>query len=117
VTLATLHALKGLQFKVVIMAGVNEGLLPLYGDARRVQRHELLEELRLMHVGMTRAQDVLILVFTQTRERPDKRIEKAQPSRFLSCLQCKLSRYQPINWQNLLQPQDAHLQETAEVMA
>ena len=70
VTLLTLHAAKGLEFPVVFIAGVEEGLLPL--------DEELEEERSLFYVGMTRAKEQLILLSAKSRTgRPRK------PSRFL----------------------------------
>ena len=59
VTLSTLHASKGLEYPVVMLCGVREGMLPLQnvrGDA------DPEEERRLFYVGMTRAERELILV-------------------------------------------------------
>ena len=64
VTLMTLHAAKGLEFPVVFMVGCEEGLLP-YQLAGRTSDVE--EERRLFYVGMTRAQQKLVLL--QARRR------------------------------------------------
>ena len=58
VRLMTLHASKGLEFPVVILAGVTEGELPLDRPGRRA---DVREERRLLFVGMTRAREELIL--------------------------------------------------------
>ena len=58
VRLMTLHASKGLEFPVVILAGATEGELPLDRPGRRA---DVREERRLLFVGMTRAREELIL--------------------------------------------------------
>jgi DNA helicase II / ATP-dependent DNA helicase PcrA len=67
VTLMTLHASKGLEFPVVFVSGVEEGLLPFYSTT--IERGELEEERRLFYVGITRAQTKLFLSKTQMRYR------------------------------------------------
>jgi DNA helicase-2/ATP-dependent DNA helicase PcrA len=81
VTLMTLHASKGLEFPVVFIAGVEEGLLPFYSNS--IERAELEEERRLMYVGITRAQSKLYLSLTRMRYRFGESAF-ASPSRFLS---------------------------------
>lgn len=64
VTLTTLHGSKGLEFPVVMMCGVRKGLIPFesgsYGNGKQESNTE--EERRLFYVGMTRAEEELILV-------------------------------------------------------
>ncbi|ADR36678.1 ATP-dependent DNA helicase, Rep family [Oceanithermus profundus DSM 14977] len=80
VTLMTLHNAKGLEFPVVFVVGVEEGLLPhrssLGSDA------EIEEERRLLYVGITRAQERLYLTLSEERETWGQR-ERVRPSRFL----------------------------------
>ncbi|MDZ7586621.1 MAG: 3'-5' exonuclease, partial [Patescibacteria group bacterium] len=65
VTLMTLHASKGLEFKNVFMVGMEEGLFP---HARSLMdREELEEERRLCYVGMTRAKENLCLSYSRKR--------------------------------------------------
>lgn len=67
VTLMTLHNAKGLEFPVVFIAGLEEGLFPLsraYEDPASLE-----EERRLFYVGITRAQDQLYLSFARRRRR------------------------------------------------
>jgi DNA helicase-2/ATP-dependent DNA helicase PcrA len=81
VTLMTLHASKGLEFPVVFVSGVEEGLLPFYSNT--IERGELEEERRLFYVGITRAQKKLFLSKTQMRYRFGESAF-ASGSRFLS---------------------------------
>ena len=81
VSLLTLHAAKGLEWKTVILAGVEEGLIPHVSGSK--SREDLEEERRLLYVGMTRAEDRLILTRSLTR-RLYGRTQSAVPSRFLS---------------------------------
>lgn len=80
-TLMSLHAAKGLEFSLVIIAGLEDGLLPsLRGDDDLTDKLE--EERRLFYVGMTRAQDFLLC--TRARYRNHYRTTSDQsPSRFL----------------------------------
>lgn len=80
VTLMTLHAAKGLEFSVVFITGLEQGLLPL---ARATEsREELEEERRLLYVGMTRARERLYLSYAQHRWRWGESI-LCRPSDFL----------------------------------
>ena len=80
VTLITLHAAKGLEFPVVFIAGMEEGLLP-HRRALEDER-ELEEERRLAYVGMTRAKDRLYLVHAHHRSTYGVGAQ-SDPSRFL----------------------------------
>ena len=80
VTLMTLHSAKGLEFPVVIMVGMEEGLFPLYnGNADSM---EVEEERRLCYVGMTRARERLFMTYTRYRHRFGEGYYPT-PSRFL----------------------------------
>jgi superfamily I DNA/RNA helicase len=63
VTLMTIHAAKGLEFPVVFMCGVNDGLIPLKNSKFHL---DLNEERRLFYVGITRARDELLLLTSGT---------------------------------------------------
>jgi ATP-dependent DNA helicase UvrD/PcrA len=82
VTLMTLHAAKGLEFPLVFLAGLEEGLFP---HSRTLNNpEELEEERRLCYVGMTRAMDTLILTRAHYRRRyGNDAPELSIPSRFL----------------------------------
>ncbi len=67
VTLMTLHASKGLEFPVVFLTGMEEGLFPLAKAAQ--DQHELEEERRLFYVGATRAKKLLMLTYARSRYR------------------------------------------------
>jgi len=69
VTLITLHSAKGLEFPVVFIAGVEDGLLPI-SRAVEAEWHDPLpmeEERRLFYVGVTRAEEMLYLTFAGGR--------------------------------------------------
>ncbi len=81
VTLMTLHSAKGLEFDVVFMAGVEEGLIP---HSRSMDDdEEFEEERRLMYVGITRAREKLYLSHSVMRSRFGERV-RSLPSRFLN---------------------------------
>lgn len=65
VTLMTLHAAKGLEFPIVFMIGMEEGLFP--HSRALMDRSELEEERRLAYVGMTRAKQKLFLLYARRR--------------------------------------------------
>ncbi len=90
VTLATLHAAKGLEFGAVFVAGCEQGLLPLWipGPAAAAGA-DLAEERRLLFVGMTRARDRLFLSCAARRTRHGGRAA-AGPSPFLAAIDPEL---------------------------
>jgi ATP-dependent DNA helicase UvrD/PcrA len=79
VTLMTLHAAKGLEFGVVAIAGLEEGLFPL---SRADTPEALEEERRLCYVGITRAKDKVLLSHATARRRAGE-LRPSFPSRFL----------------------------------
>ena len=79
VVLLTMHNAKGLEFPVVIVAGLEEGLLP-HGSS--VEDHEVEEERRLFYVALTRAEEEVILSAASFRRRYD-RTGAAELSRFV----------------------------------
>jgi DNA helicase-2/ATP-dependent DNA helicase PcrA len=80
VWLMTMHAAKGLEFPVVFIAGMEDGLFP-HSRARDDEK-ELEEERRLCYVGMTRAQSRLLLT-SASRRRVFGEYQATSPSRFL----------------------------------
>ncbi|MEW6001421.1 MAG: UvrD-helicase domain-containing protein [Nitrospirota bacterium] len=80
ISLMTLHNAKGLEFPVVFITGLEEGLLPYY---RAIEKEdEIMEERRLFYVGMTRAKDTLWLTGASKRKLYTK-LQDQEPSRFL----------------------------------
>lgn len=81
VSLMTLHSAKGLEFPVVLITGVEEGILPYFKalDSTR----DIQEERRLFYVGMTRAKNILLLSSVKKRRLYSK-IQEQEPSRFIS---------------------------------
>jgi uncharacterized protein (TIGR00375 family) len=92
VSLLTLHAAKGLEFPVVFIVGLEEGILPLLweGDQKGVE-----EERRLLYVGMTRAMSRLVL------SRAERRVWRGRlcslpPSRFLNDIEVALTEHRRV---------------------
>ena len=87
VTLSTLHAAKGLEWPHVVLAGVNEGLLPFRSgsDDKEVDitAERIEEERRLMYVGITRARHTLC-VSTLKRRKKGRDTVMGVPSRFIA---------------------------------
>jgi DNA helicase-2/ATP-dependent DNA helicase PcrA len=81
VTLMTLHNAKGLEFPLVYLVGLEDGLFPL--SRAMESEHELEEERRLFYVGVTRAEDRLVITHAQSRWRYGSE-QRAAPSQFLS---------------------------------
>lgn len=82
VSLMTLHSAKGLEFPVVFMAGMEEGLFP-HSRIFNADKSELEEERRLCYVGMTRAREELILSYADSRAVFGSR-NWSSPSRFIA---------------------------------
>ncbi len=80
VTLMTIHSAKGLEFRNVIIVGMEEGLFPSQRSA--ATPHELEEERRLFYVAITRAEEELIISHTKSRYIWGS-LEVCRPSRFL----------------------------------
>lgn len=80
VTLMTLHSAKGLEFPVVFITGMEEGLLPFY--TLEIDKKNLEEERRLCYVGITRAMKKLYFTYTRVRYRFGE-VTYPTPSRYL----------------------------------
>lgn len=81
VTLLTLHGAKGLEYPIVFLVGMEDGLLP---HQKTIDHgHDLSEERRLCYVGITRARDLLYITRTRFRIKWGKQLPR-HPSRFLS---------------------------------
>jgi superfamily I DNA/RNA helicase len=96
VTLSTLHGAKGLEFEVVFLIGLEEGLLPhartldtRATDVARADAAELEEERRLFYVGVTRARERLTLSRAKARVVRGKPVLRT-PSRFLQDIPAEL---------------------------
>jgi DNA helicase-2/ATP-dependent DNA helicase PcrA len=87
VTLITLHSAKGLEFPVVFIAGVEEGLLPISRaiEAEFTNSTPMEEERRLFYVGITRAEKLLYITYAGVRMTYG-RTQPSAPSRFIASL-------------------------------
>jgi ATP-dependent DNA helicase UvrD/PcrA len=97
VTLMTLHNAKGLEFKAVFMIGMEEGIFP---HVRSIEEQGVEEERRLAYVGMTRAQERLVLTHATSRSLWGSRTFNL-PSRFVDELPEEgivRERLRPASW-------------------
>lgn len=106
VTLMTLHSSKGLEFPVVFIAGLEEGLLPFYTNS--IDQIDLEEERRLFYVGITRAQQKLYITHTNLRYRFGD-VSYPSESRFLS--ECGTENIERTNSRSVRQKIAASLTE------
>tara|TARA_A100001234_G_scaffold51415_1_gene43323 strand:+ start:1451 stop:3622 length:2172 start_codon:yes stop_codon:yes gene_type:complete len=81
VTLMTVHSSKGLEFPVVFVSGLDDGLFPLYASIE--DKNELEEERRLFYVALTRAQERVFLLYATNRRRMGGENVIGMPSRFI----------------------------------
>lgn len=79
VSLMTMHQAKGLEFPVVFIVGLDEGLFP---SKRSLDEGNLEEERRLFYVGITRAEEKLYMTSSQVRRNYGK-VSYYKPSRFI----------------------------------
>jgi len=116
VQLMTMHAAKGLEFPVVFIIGVEEDMIPHHRLGS-----DIAEERRLFYVGVTRAQESLVMTRARLRKRQGK-MREALASRFLQEVNPKLYRnhetgYRPVDAHakaNLLEELKAKLAESME---
>jgi ATP-dependent DNA helicase UvrD/PcrA len=97
VTLMTLHNAKGLEFRAVFLIGMEEGVFP---HSRSIEEQGLEEERRLCYVGLTRAQERLVLTHAAARSLWGSRRYNL-PSRFLDELpqeEIERDRLRPSSW-------------------
>ena len=91
VSLLTMHAAKGLEFPVVFVVGLEDGLLPLrWGNGASAEN--IAEERRLFYVAMTRAEDRLFLTRAQKRSWRGE-VRSLPPSPYLRDIQEELLRH------------------------
>lgn len=83
VVLSTLHASKGLEWPHVVLAGVNEGVLPFSREEGEIPPGQIEEERRLMYVGITRAR-LSLSVSVLKRRKKGREYVQAVPSRFVA---------------------------------
>jgi DNA helicase-2/ATP-dependent DNA helicase PcrA len=96
VTLMTIHNAKGLEYRIVFLIGMEEGIFP---HARSIEDNDVEEERRLAYVGMTRAMERLTLTHTTARSLYGRR-EYNLPSRVLDELPAGVERerLRPASW-------------------
>jgi DNA helicase-2/ATP-dependent DNA helicase PcrA len=105
VWMMTMHAAKGLEFPVVVIAGLEEGLFP---HSRAGQdEEEIEEERRLCYVGMTRAQSNLVLT-SAARRRVFGEYQATEPSRFLDEIPAELIERIAPAWSSTYQSAFSH---------
>ena len=109
VSLMTLHSAKGLEFKAVILPGLEDGLLPHFNS--QGGREDIEEERRLLYVGMTRARELLFLTCCR-RRRIAGRYQDQTESPFLQELPEQLME---IKYSPTLFAQDRYSDRTQEI--
>ena len=82
VTMMTIHSSKGLEFPVVFIAGMDEGLFPLFNSID--DKKELEEERRLFYVALTRAEERVYILYATNRRIMGVEMVNGLPSRFIN---------------------------------
>ncbi|MBE2272144.1 MAG: UvrD-helicase domain-containing protein [Anaerolinea sp.] len=98
ITLLTMHAAKGLEFAVVFITGVEDGLIP--HSRSKIEPEEMAEERRLFYVGLTRAKDQLYLTHTFKRSLYGES-SVSDPSPFLTDIPAELTDGAGVNVKDL----------------
>ncbi|WP_411680046.1 S24 family peptidase [Clostridium thailandense] len=98
VKLLTMHSIKGLEFKVVMLIALNEGVIPYlsYSDPEEQAMQQSMER-KLLYVGMTRATEQLYLT---SSSKPSRFIEDINPKYLKIKDKCRLSKFYNINFEN-----------------
>ena len=104
VTIATVHAVKGLEFKVVFVIGLEEGVFPITRATN--SSYELEEERRLMYVALTRAEERLYLTYASKRYLPQ--LNRGNPYQTPSRFCCELGLLSLSTKKNRSMEQDRH---------
>lgn len=105
VKMMTLHSSKGLEFPVVFVAGMEEGLFPSIKAWEETPEEEIEEERRLCYVGMTRAREVLYLMNAQVR-RLWGNMNYNDPSRFFAEIPQQLIEMRDFSQHSFVQRRD-----------
>ncbi len=100
VSLMTLHNSKGLEFPIVYICGVENGLIPLIRSEARLSTQELEEERRLLYVGFTRARERLSLSITRQR-RIYGNMRESEVSTFIREIPAENLNYHSIDTQRI----------------
>jgi DNA helicase-2/ATP-dependent DNA helicase PcrA len=114
VTLMTLHNAKGLEFRVVYLIGMEEGIFP---HSRSIEEQGIEEERRLCYVGMTRAEERLTLLHASSRMLYGGRNHNL-PSRFLDELpdsHVERERLRPASWSGYNAPRQSRIAPRKDV--
>jgi DNA helicase II / ATP-dependent DNA helicase PcrA len=100
VSLMTLHAAKGLEFDLVILPGIEEGIIP---TTRSLNSHDAIEEeRRLLYVGITRAREHLLITHTKHRYSYGQMVDQF-PSPFLAEIPTNLIPHEDCSYWSILQ--------------
>ena len=114
VQLMTLHSSKGLEFPLVVITGMEEGLFPHSRSLSDGSSEDgLEEERRLCYVGITRAREQLILCHARLRHLSYGSTTYNQPSRFLSELPASLVEKTPSQWGGASYYESSNLDDSA----